>query len=411
MTIYYQENCHKNICGYNNYEPIVCCNSNKRVSTTWSPPTTTTRKNTEFEWKPLGSNTRRPTRRPSTTSTTTEFYTHDESGLFPMSNQNSNKNNGHQEIRRKVGDLAKEKCAEYASLVYTTVIPPTLTGNRKPVNESTCAIKSQKLIVGGKKAAPKEFPLMAAVGFNSNPDNDVNYKPGKINWLCGGTLVSDKFVMTAAHCIYSIDYGYASWIRVGDLNLEKSDDNARPQERKIVERISHPDYRKPLEYHDIALLRMERPIVFNSWVRPACLSTNTIPTSSEYGRVQETKALAIGWGRVDWADEEGSNDLLKVTLPIVPHKRCNESFIGGVADYKLKFGIVDQWQMCAGQEGKDTCQGDSGGPLVVFSNNHKCMYDVIGITSLGRLCGSIVPGVYTRVSNYISWLEDTIWSN
>ena len=89
------------------------------------------------------------------------------------------------------------ECAEYARSVYALVIPPTLAVNRQPVNISLCAIKSQKLIVGGTKAEPKEFPHMAAVGFNGKSLGTL--------WLCGGTLVSEKFVMTAAHCTYSLE--------------------------------------------------------------------------------------------------------------------------------------------------------------------------------------------------------------
>lgn len=108
------------------------------------------------------------------------------------------------------------------------------------------------------------------------------------------------------------------------------------------------------------------------------------------------------------ADEEGSDHLLKVTLPIVSHRICNSSF-GSAVDYKLNRGIIDEWQICAGEEGRDTCQGDSGGPLTIYDPEFTCMYDVIGVTSLGRLCGSEIPGVYTRVYNYIAWLENTIW--
>lgn len=55
-------------------------------------------------------------------------------------------------------------------------------------------------------------------------------------------------------------------------------------------------------------------------------------------------------------------------------------------------------------------KGDSGGPLMVGSSQH-CMHDVIGITSFGKLCGSAAPGIYTKVQNYLSWIEKTVWPN
>lgn len=87
------------------------------------------------------------------------------------------------------------ECAEYSKAVYALETPPTLAGNRNRVNVSLCAVKSKKLIVGGTKADPKEFPHMTAIGFNGRSNG--------ILWLCGGSLVSERYVMTAAHCTYS----------------------------------------------------------------------------------------------------------------------------------------------------------------------------------------------------------------
>uniref|UniRef100_A0A0C9RPM7 Snk_6 protein n=1 Tax=Fopius arisanus TaxID=64838 RepID=A0A0C9RPM7_9HYME len=293
----------------------------------------------------------------------------------------------------KLGLLAMQMCTLYTKSVYTLVIPPILAGDRKPVNTSLCLSKSQKLIVGGTKAEPKEFPHMVAVGYNTGSG---------IDWGCGGTLVSESFVLTAAHCTFSSNSGFAEWIRVGDLNLRQTTDDAKPQDRKIIKRIHHPSYQASSHYHDIALLKTDIPVNFDSWVRPACLPT---ARSLEY----TGKAIATGWGKVDWNDEEGSNTLLKVTLPVMPPGTCNQTFNGNTINSKLVYGIVDDWQICAGEEGKDTCQGDSGGPLVIPDAANDCMYNVIGVTSVGRLCGTIIPGVYTRVYYYLSWLEEEIW--
>ncbi|XP_039314705.1 uncharacterized protein LOC105193145 [Solenopsis invicta] len=292
------------------------------------------------------------------------------------------------------GSVARARCAENAKAVYGLVLPPTPTLNRKPVNTSLCVLDGRKLIVGGKKADAKEFPHMTAVGFG--PYNNIQ-------WLCGGSLISARIVLTAAHCTWTSDWGSANWVRVGDLNLVQTNDNAMPQTIAVEERIRHPDYKRPSQYHDIAILRLEEDATFNAYVRPACLPVDW----PDVGR--NDKAIATGWGLVDWTEDTGSDNLLKVTLKLVSHASCNASFFDGGNSVELPFGIDNDWQICAGEVGKDTCQGDSGGPLSVFNTDHYCMYNVIGVTSLGRLCGSIIPGVYTRVYHYIPWIERTAW--
>ena len=186
---------------------------------------------------------------------------------------------------------------------------------------------------------------------------------------------------------------------LGDLNLERTDDDARPENYRIIERIKYNKYQGRFAYHDIALLKLEKDVEFNAWIRPSCLPYS-LPDIGTDG-----KATASGWGRVDFL-EDPSKDLLKVTINLISHPVCNRSFM-----YESKFirGVVDEWQICAGDVGKDTCQGDSGGPLVIFNNDYDCMYSVIGITSIGKSCGHSDPGVYTRVHHYISWIENKVW--
>lgn len=93
--------------------------------------------------------------------------------------------------------------------------------------------------------------------------------------------------------------GNAVYARIGDLNLLTRDDDARPQERRIVERIRHPEYKRPAEYNDIALLKLDSPVKFDAYVRPACLSTQP----NFFSRSAEPKAVATGWGRVDWGNK------------------------------------------------------------------------------------------------------------
>lgn len=103
-----------------------------------------------------------------------------------------------------------------------------------------------------------------------------------------------------------------------------------------------------------------------------------------------------------------STGLLKADLTLVANSVCSAGYIG---ESSLVDGILPS-QICAGDETgeRDTCQGDSGGPLqVVTWLNFQRIYHVIGITSFGRGCATTQPGVYTRVSYYLDWIESVVW--
>ena len=86
------------------------------------------------------------------------------------------------------------ECEEYSKSVFTLVQTPVLIFDQL-VNVSLCGIKTRKLIVGGTNADPREFPQMAAIGYDSRDG---------VVWHCGGTLISERFVLSAAHCASSV---------------------------------------------------------------------------------------------------------------------------------------------------------------------------------------------------------------
>lgn len=219
-------------------------------------------------------------------------------------------------------------------------------------------------------------------------------------WLCGGSLVSSRYILSAAHCVNTPSIGAARWALLGELDISTTAEDAQPQEREIVERIIHPEYKEPAVYHDIALFKMDREVVFNAWIAPVCLHT----ASTEGTRV----ATVTGWGRTNFVSET-SPVLMEVDVNIFNSSFCKQT-VDESAGVKMPRGYDSNTMICAGEErgGKDACQGDSGGPLVVDSGT--CTKLQIGITSVGRECGlPYSPGVYTRVSYYVSWLEDIIW--
>nr|XP_023021786.1 serine protease persephone-like [Leptinotarsa decemlineata] len=354
------------ICGFVGTQSIVCCtdpNSSTITKTTTSsttPRTTTTR---------MTITTRR-----STTATTRKSTSAD----------------------MKVGARAAEMCKQYAKFAYeksedsSLSLIPTFSENLE------CAFEKIPLIVGGTKASRQEFPHMAQLGYISGSDTE---------WACGGSLISRNFVLTAGHCLWSQDLGAPKLVRVGITNV--SDTNYL-QVRNVKQIIRYPDYIGE-KYHDIALLKMDRDYEMNPYVRPACIHTQKdIPYNN---------AIASGWGRIEFSGDD-SKDLLKVVLEFFSTSQCNYTYRRDINQpgSSLAKGILEDTMICAGstKEYRDTCQGDSGGPLQIYHEDTadiKCMYEIVGVTSFGQSCGLAknVPGVYSRVSAYVKWIEDNVW--
>lgn len=295
------------------------------------------------------------------------------------------------------GAISKAKCQEYGKYVFEWETPPTLGFLQEPpINVSKCGFESKPLIIGGEDALVREFPHMALLGYGKTESTR--------NWSCGGTLISEEFVLTAGHCIFSREFGIVRWVRLGELNIAEKTD-AKHADFSIVEKIPHPFYKPPSRYNDIALLKIDRPATLNSFIRPACLHTPSL-------EILDSKFIATGWGLTDRNGDKGSDHLQKVVLEMFGYDKCNVSYANIITDRLLKNGINLDSQMCAGSADSinDTCQGDSGGPLQIYHPKLFCMYSIVGVTSFGKTCGvQGIPGVYSRVSNYLDWIEETVW--
>ncbi|XP_055384408.1 uncharacterized protein LOC129614047 [Condylostylus longicornis] len=293
----------------------------------------------------------------------------------------------------KLKNISMIKCREYAAAVFQKTYSIPLTAGSQPRERptDTCGVKTIPLIVGGQLASSREFPHMALLGYGEDKKN--------IKWACGGTLISERFILTAAHCI-NTRLGTPKHVRLGELDLNVDDDDS--EDFEVEESIVHPDFKRLSKYNDIALVKLNRNVTFSPNKRPACL-----PVQHDSNA---TRSIATGWGKTEWAGS-GSEHLQKVTLKKFTESECNKTY--AAYSNALPRGIQYETQICAGSkyEAKDTCQGDSGGPLQIYHTNEYCMYQIIGITSFGILCGSPgVPGVYTRVFPYNDWIERIVWN-
>ncbi|XP_018494399.1 proclotting enzyme [Galendromus occidentalis] len=308
------------------------------------------------------------------------------------------------EYARPVNNLYFSPTSQRPSRTTTTVTPRATTrtpATRKPSNQEVSSTRPRKpsflpekcglgaglrRIVGGTEARVGDYPWMAAIYYNQQN-----------SWLqaCGGALVSNLHVVTAAHCVVA---GSRSQnlptryflVRLGDHDLVSEDDSSASEDFKVAKISRHSQFNSETYKNDIALMQLETPVTFNEFIGPLCL-----PYDGVYGNLDNEIAIVSGWGYTKY-EGKGSNVLKQAAIRIWPENECREA-------YKKEVDITPEY-LCAGDGKQDSCQGDSGGPL--FYNEGTKFY-LIGVVSFGKKCATPgYPGAYTRVTKYLDWLND-----
>ncbi|KAK7794494.1 hypothetical protein R5R35_004713 [Gryllus longicercus] len=288
--------------------------------------------------------------------------------------------------------VATRMCTKYAEAVYVYITSFQIP--KQTEKRDTCAIKGIPFIVNGEAADPDEFPHMALLGYGDEKAP---------TWGCGGSLISERFVLTAAHCFTR--NGNPKVVRLGELNLKTTSEANKHEDFAVAQVLPHPDYVDSANYNDLGLVRLSRDVAFTPSIRPLCLQVD-----KDFGR---PSAIASGWGYTDWTIREMSDHLMKVKLPIQDNEVCQNAYKTKSTTPSLRRGIEEESMICAGALNvrNDTCGGDSGGPLQIRLDEPYCMYSLVGVTSFGKgSCGTgKAPAVYTRVSRYVSWIESVVW--
>lgn len=232
-------------------------------------------------------------------------------------------------------------------------------------------------IVGGTEAQLGEFPWQVSwqrQGF------------GSYSHSCGGSILNENWILTAAHCCAGI---YDGKIVAGGIKLRTNE--GIEQERNYVEFI-HPEYDSRGTNNDVCLLKLEQPLQLGDTI-------DSIKLNNESQVEKGPSFVVSGWGTTS-AGGSISETLLKVEVPYVDEKTCEEDYAG----YE-----ITETMICAGEKGKDSCQGDSGGPLVSFHQEEPVL---VGVVSWGIGCAyEGYPGVYARVSTFVDWIHQTIEKN
>ncbi|XP_059476843.1 phenoloxidase-activating factor 3-like isoform X2 [Neocloeon triangulifer] len=301
----------------------------------------------------------------------------------------------------------------------TTLATPGPDKKRRHLNrrllEKSCAQQPLEFRVAfGEEVKAGQLPWLAILRFSDN---------GTQRFSCGGSLITDQYILTAAHCAKPLKKSMKLVsARLGEVNLASTCDQvaepddllndissvfgdllpkcaAEPQDVEVDEVRVHPEFSYDFIEgfpHDLALVRLKHKVKATMFVRPICLR-GLHPDEGRQGREEGTAKVA-GWGMTDMSEGPRSNELRQVAVKRVARQVCRDEH---------RVMVRERCQKCAGSSDGSACMGDSGGPLLQEMGNTTLLAGVVSYGSFD--CGtSAVPSVFSDVSCYLDWIIDTI---
>ncbi|XP_003280000.2 chymotrypsin-like elastase family member 2B [Nomascus leucogenys] len=241
-------------------------------------------------------------------------------------------------------------------------------------------------MLGGEEARPNSWPWQVSLQYSSN---------GQWYHTCGGSLIANNWVLTAAHCISS---SRTYRVELGKHNLYVAESGSLAV--SVSKTVVHKDWNSDQvsKGNDIALLKLANPVSLTDKIQLACLPPAGTILPNNY------PCYVTGWGRLQ-TNRALPDDLQQGRLLVVDYATCSSSGWWG--------STVKTNMICAGGDGVIcTCNGDSGGPLNCQASDGR--WEVHGIGSLTSVLGCnyyYKPSIFTRVSNYIDWINSVIANN
>ncbi|XP_029993952.1 chymotrypsin-C-like [Sphaeramia orbicularis] len=233
-------------------------------------------------------------------------------------------------------------------------------------------------VVGGEDVRPHSWPWQISLQYN---------RQGEWRHTCGGTLIADQWVLTAAHCI---SRGREYRVALGKHNLKETEEGAVFMGTANI--IVHEKWNPLFIRNDIALIKLASPVTSSDTIMAACLPDNgaVLPHNEP--------CYVTGWGRI-YTGGPIADILQQALLPVVDHPTCSKPDWWGPQ--------VTENMVCAGGDGVVSgCNGDSGGPL--NCQNTDGAWEVHGIVSFGSGLSCNYPKkptVFTSVSMYMDWIS------
>ncbi|NXT46051.1 CTRL protease, partial [Pluvianellus socialis] len=231
-------------------------------------------------------------------------------------------------------------------------------------------VQYSERIINGQSAVPGSWPWQVSLQTRSG------------SHFCGGSLISEEWVVTAAHCQFN---PYSHVVVLGEYDLTSSSESV--QVKSVSRAITNPNWDPYTLNNDITLLKLSSPARLGARVSPICLPPANL------GLPTNLRCVTTGWGRISTSSQAMAPRLQQVALPLISPSQCMQYWGNQITSSML----------CAGGVGASSCQGDSGGPLVYQNGN---VWTLIGIVSWGNSnCNVRTPAIYTRVSQFRNWIN------